>query len=187
MHGEGRIGRNLTMENSNVVFSTPLQLLKDEHVSLRADMDLFYEITEEIEFDSGPSVVQLFAELYQRISAFTERLMAHSKREEEGLFPMMSRHLGENDRTIEGMEFEHEKAEQHLKDFLTEGVKAGSTIDENAAQWITIYAVQAYATLTQHFANEEKVLFPLAERILLVDEKEELERFFRLDKALPLT
>jgi regulator of cell morphogenesis and NO signaling len=91
---------------------------------------------------------------------------------------MMARRLGESDRTIEVMEQEHEKAEGHLHDFLTEAQQAGATIDENTAQWITVYAVQAYATLTQHFAKEEKALFPLAEKILSVAEKEELERLF---------
>jgi regulator of cell morphogenesis and NO signaling len=169
------------MEDWNVVLSAPLQQLKDEHVSLRADMDLFYEITEDIEFHTEPAVFPLFAKLHERISAFTIELKAHSKREEEGLFPMMARRLGENDRTIEVMEYEHEKAEQHLQDFLTETAdQAGSTIDENDAQSITLYAVQAYATLTQHFAKEEKVLFPLAENILSVDEKEELERLLQV-------
>ena len=169
----------LTMEASNTELSAPLQQLMDEHVSLRADMDHFYEITEDIEFESGPAVVLLFAKLYERVSAFTDKLKAHSKREEEGLFPMMNLHLGENDRTIEVMEFEHEKAEQHLQDFLTEADKKGLSIDETAAQWIAVYAVQAHATLTQHFAKEEKVLFPLAENILSTEEKEELERLFQ--------
>lgn len=167
------------LDASNVVLSAPLQQLKDEHISLRVDMDLFYEITEEIEFDSGPAVVQQFVKLHQQILAFTDKLKLHSKREEDWLFPMVSRHLGENERTIEVMEWEHEKAEQHLHDFLTEADKAGSTIDENDAQWITVSAVQAYATLTQHFAKEEKVLFPLAENILSVEEKEELERLLK--------
>ena len=169
-----------TMEASNVVLSAPLQQLMDEHVSLRADMDHFYEITEDIEFESGPAVLQLFAKLFEMVSAFTVKLKAHSKREEEGLFPMMNRRLGENDRTIETMEFEHEKAEQHLQDFLTETGKKGLSIDENAAQWITVYAVQAHATLTQHFAKEEKILFPMAEKILSVEEKEELVRLFQI-------
>lgn len=168
------------MENSNIVLSAPLQQLMDEHVSLRQDMNHFYEITEEIESDSGLTVVQLFTKLHERVSAFAKELKAHSKREDEGLFPMMARRLGENDRTIEVMEQEHEKAEGHLQDFLTEADQAGASIDENAAQWITVYAVQAYATLTQHFAKEEKMLFPLAEKLLSADEKEELKRLFQV-------
>ncbi|WP_180230083.1 hemerythrin domain-containing protein [Bacillus sp. AFS073361] len=168
------------MEASNILLSAPLQKLLDEHMLLRADMDLIYEITEDIEYDSGPAVVQLFEELYNRVSAFNFKLKTHSKREEEGLFPMIARHLGENDRTIEEMESEHEKADQHLEDFLTETKQAGLTIDVNAAEWINVYAVQALATLTQHFAKEEKVLFPLAENILSVNEKQDLERLFQV-------
>lgn len=167
------------MEPSDVVLSAPLQQLKKEHVALRADMDRFYEITEELEYDSGPAVGLLFAKLYERISAFTVALEAHSRREEEGLFPMMSRRLGEDDRTIEAMEFEHEKAERHLRDFLTEAEQEGSDISEDDAQSITVYAVQAHAVLTQHFAKEEKMLFPLAEDILSADEKAELQRLLQ--------
>jgi regulator of cell morphogenesis and NO signaling len=167
------------METSNHVLCAPLHQLKNEHRSLRAEMDLFYEITEEIEFESGSVVVQLFAKLYEQVSAFTVELKAHSQREEEGLFPMMIHHLGEDDRTIDEMEEEHEKAEQHLEDFLTEAKQVGSSLNENDAQFITVYAVQAYATLTQHFAKEEQVLFPLAEKILSNDQKEELNRFLQ--------
>lgn len=167
------------MGDPNAVLSAPLQQLKDEHVSLRADMDLFYEITEEIELESDPTAGQLFATLYERVSIFTAALDRHSKREEEGLFPMIARRLGEGDRTIEVMEYEHEKAEQHLRDFLTEADQVGSAIDENDVQAITVYAVQAYATLIQHFAKEEKMLFPLAENLLSDDEKDELKRLLQ--------
>lgn len=167
------------MEASTVILSAPLQQLKDEHVTLREEMNRFYEITEEIEFESGPTVIQEFARLYERIQDFNRSLKTHSKKEDDWLFPMMAGHIGENDRTIEVMEFEHEKAEQHLLDFLTEAEQAGPAIDEDEAQAIAVYAVQAYATLIQHFDREEKVLFPLAENILSAGEKEELVRRFR--------
>ncbi|MEH7073627.1 hemerythrin domain-containing protein [Neobacillus drentensis] len=167
------------MKSSKVVFSAPLQHLMDEHVLLREDMDLIYEITEDMESESGAAVIQLFATLSEQVSAFYDKLKDHSKREEDGLFPMISRHLEVNDRTIEEMESEHEKAEQHLEDFLREADLAGVTIDEDAAGWIAVYAVQALATLTQHFAKEEKMLFPLAEALLSVVEKVELGRLFR--------
>ena len=166
------------MEKQNDILSVPLQQLMDEHILLRTEMDHIYEITEDIEFETGATVIQLFAKLVERVSAFTDKLKEHSKREEDGLFPMMTRHLGENDRTIETMEFEHEKAEQHLHDFLTESDQGGLELDEDNAQAIAVYAVQAHATLTQHFAKEEKVLFPLAEKILSIPEMEELERLF---------
>jgi regulator of cell morphogenesis and NO signaling len=172
--------RYSTWDAMNEKWSAPLQQLMDEHVLLRADMDVIYEIIEEIEFESGNAVFQRFTELAKLISIFTAKLRAHSKQEEEGLFPMMTRNLSENDRTIDEMEREHEKAEKHLQDFLSEAGKAGTAIDENDIQWITTYAFQAHATLTQHFAKEEKVLFPLAESLLSIEEKTELERLIHV-------
>jgi len=169
----------MLIEDPNVKLSLPLQQLKDEHKSLRENMDRFYEIAEEIEYESGPEVLELFSELFKRVSVFNNELEAHSKREDEGLFPMMDRRLGDKDRTIETMEYEHRKAEQHLRDFLDEAALVGEDIDEYDAQTITVYAVQAYATLTQHFAKEENMLFPLAERILSAEEKDELARLLR--------
>ncbi|MEH7384841.1 hemerythrin domain-containing protein [Bacillus sp. JJ1521] len=177
----------MIIEDPNIELSAPLQQLKDEHISLRAHMDRFYEIAEEIEFEAGPEVLQLFWDLFERVSAFNSQLAAHSKREEEGLFPMMNHHLGENDHTIETMEYEHHKAEQHLQDFLDEAAEAKETMDAYEAQTITVYAVQAYATLTQHFAKEENMLFPLAERILPIEEKNELERMLRIYKIIVTT
>jgi regulator of cell morphogenesis and NO signaling len=59
----GREEEDFTVETSNVVLSAPLQQLMDEHVALRKDMNHFYEITEEIESDSGPAVVQFVCEI----------------------------------------------------------------------------------------------------------------------------
>ncbi|MEQ6389681.1 hemerythrin domain-containing protein [Bacillaceae bacterium S4-13-58] len=162
------------MEASNLVLCKALQQLKNEHVELRTDMDRFYDLAEEIEYESGPIVVQLFATLYDQVLAFTERLKKHSHKEDNGLFPLMKLHLEDNDRTIEEMEEEHEKAEGHLNSFLTEAMEGGLDLKEDDIQTMTVYVQQAYATLTQHFAKEEKVLFPLAENILSSQEKEEL-------------
>jgi len=167
------------MEEAYVALCAPLRQLQDEHVSLRANMERFNEITEDLECESGSDAVALFAALHGQVAAFAQALEVHSRREEQGLFPLMARRLGEEDRTIETMEFEHDKAEQHLRDFLAEAGQAGAAVTEDDAQSIAVYAVQAYATLTQHFAKEEKMLFPLAERLLSAEEKGELDRLLR--------
>lgn len=92
---------------------------------------------------------------------------------------MISRHLKKNDKTIEEMELNIKKRSSICRIFLLKLTRAGSTINESDVQWITVYAVQAHATLIQHFAKEEKVLFPMAENILSVDEKEELQRLLQ--------
>ncbi|WP_342507310.1 hemerythrin domain-containing protein [Sporosarcina sp. FSL K6-2383] len=168
------------MESSNVLFCAPLQQLKDEHQSLQGEMNHFYELIEEIDFETGPTVLQLFTKLYELIFSFHPKLLAHSKLEDDSLFPLMNQHPGEHNRTIEIMEFEHEKAEQHLQDFLSEAAKAITSKkgDEHDLQAITVYAFQAYTTLTQHFVKEEKILFPMAESLLSKEEKVELAHLF---------
>lgn len=154
----------------------PLQKLISEHASLLKIMHHYYEIAEEIEYESDSTVFRLFGKLYDIISTFSKELKLHSNKEEEILFPMMAAYLGENDRMIEEMEREHDKAEQHLIDFLTEAAKNKWKNDETEAQWITVFAVQAYTTLIQHFANEEKVLFPLANKILSKEDIKKLDQ-----------
>ncbi len=169
-------------EEPKIELCPPLQQLQDEHVSLRAAMDRFYEITEDLEYESGPAVDPLFARLHAQVASFATLLAIHSYREETALFSLMSRRLAPEDRTIETMEFEHEKAEQHLHDFLTEAAQAGSAVSEDDARSIAVYAVQAHATLTQHFAKEEKMLFPLAEKILSLNDKIALARQLQMNQ-----
>jgi regulator of cell morphogenesis and NO signaling len=165
------------MGSANVQLCTPLQQLMNEHVALRIKMDEFYEVTEEIDYESDTDIMELFTKLHEQILTFTNHLKAHSTKEEEGLFPLIQRRLSDKDKTIEVMEYEHHKAEQHLQDFLTEAAQWNETQDVDEARYLTVLAVQAYTTLIEHFAKEEKVLFPLAEKILSADEKEELKRF----------
>jgi len=171
------------IEDTKIERCPPLQRLQDEHVSLREAMDRFYELTEDLEYESNPAAVgRLFAQLHAQVAAFAKRLAIHSYKEETALFPLMSRRLGPGDRTIETMEFEHGKAEQHLRDFMSQAAHARPALSEADARSIAVYAVQAHATLTQHFAKEEKMLFPLAERILLPDDKAALTRQLPADQ-----
>lgn len=167
------------MTQSQSALSSPLKQLQDEHVRLRAAMDRFYDLSEDLEYESGPAALSLFLQLHKQVASFARQLAAHSRREEEALFPLVARHLDANDRIIERMEFDHKKAERHLRNFLEEAARAGAAIAEYDAKAAAVSAVQAHATLTQHFAKEEKMLFPLAESVLLPAEKEELERLLR--------
>lgn len=170
------------IEDTKIELCPPLQQLQDEHAALRTAMDRFYEIAEDLEYESGSAAVaRLFARLHAQVGAFAAQLAVHSFKEETALFPLMTRRLSPEDRTIETMEFEHEKAEQHLHDFLTDAAQAGPAVSEDDARSIAVCAVQAHATLTQHFAKEEKMLFPLAEKILSADDKTALARHLQVN------
>jgi regulator of cell morphogenesis and NO signaling len=47
-------------------------------------------------------------------------------------------------------------------------------VSSQAAVELASYVINAYSILTEHFMKEENVLFPMAERLLSDEEKEEL-------------
>jgi regulator of cell morphogenesis and NO signaling len=50
----------------------------------------------------------------------------------------------------------------------------GDEVSSKAAVELASYVINAYSILTEHFMKEENVLFPMAERLLSDEEKEEL-------------
>jgi regulator of cell morphogenesis and NO signaling len=70
------------------------------------------------------------------------------------------------------MEYEHDQAKSNIGSFLA---KVESDLDSNEEKKKAAELIQnAYFILTEHFSKEENVLFPMAERMLTDEEKEEL-------------
>jgi len=79
----------------------------------------------------------------------------HAKEEEEILFPALAARIGE-DGPISILRAEHRSIEEQI-----EGIAAGSARAE-VARMFDAFA----ATLRDHIAKEDDVLFPIAERVL---------------------
>lgn len=150
--------------------SKGLAQLKREHGPLREKLEGLSKLTEQIgkEID----VTQTFAQLKISVEVFKAELDPHSEREEGVLFPMMGQYIGMTTGPIAVMEYEHEQAKMHIKAFLEKAENANLTAEEmNAGAELV---KNAYTILTDHFTKEENVLFPMAERMLSDEEKEEL-------------
>lgn len=151
--------------------SIGLKQLKEEHPPLLAQLDGLYKLTHEIEQDS--EVEKHFAELIIKVEEFKDQLDPHSEREEGVLFPMMGVYIGTTSGPIAVMEYEHDQAKAHIGEFLTKVDSSQSTEEKKN---LAVLIKNAYFILTEHFAKEENVLFPMAERMLSNEEKEELYR-----------
>lgn len=153
---------------SPVELSKGLNQLKSEHPPLLAQLEGLFTLTQRIEEDE---IEKNFEELISKVNEFKEALDPHSEREEGVLFPMMGVYIGTTSGPIAVMEYEHDQAKAKIHEFLE---KADSTqiVEEkkNSAELVK----DAYYILTEHFAKEENVLFPMAERMLSDVEKEEL-------------
>ncbi len=149
-----------------------LKQLRSEHPPLVEQLEKLYSLTQQI--DQEIDLEKNFAELFTRVKEFKAALDPHSEREEGVLFPMMGVYIGTTSGPIAVMEYEHDQAKSNIRVFLEKAEMGQSTAEElkKSAELIE----NAYFILTEHFAKEENVLFPMAERMLSYEDKAELYR-----------
>lgn len=149
-----------------VTLSEGLSLLVSEHAPLREQLETLFTLCNNVKTTDDKEVA--FNDLIKEVSEFTTNLEYHSVREEDILFRMMEVYLGENGGPIAVMEYEHEQANGYIHTFLT---NAENRTEEELIQ-NTELIIDAYHTLLDHFAKEEQVLYPMAEKLFTAEEKE---------------
>ncbi|HYK72614.1 MAG TPA: hemerythrin domain-containing protein [Pseudoneobacillus sp.] len=148
-----------------------LEQLKSEHAPLLNRLEVLLALTKNVENEID--IEGNFKQLINDVQVFLSELDPHSQREEGVLFEMMEKYIGRSSGPIAVMEYEHDQAKNYIGTFLDKTVlNSNLSLDEQKSYAELIK--NAYYTLTQHFAKEENVLFPMAERMLSAEEKEEL-------------
>lgn len=158
------------MGDEEVELCPPLKQLKREHGPLNERKNVLFVEAKKIGNDEEKEVDQALQSLRENVQQFFQQLELHSRREEEVLFPMVARYVGKDVGPIAVMEYEHDQAKEHIMTFL----KKTESINVSEAKDLASYVINAYTILTDHFAKEEQVLFPMAEKLLSNEEKEEL-------------
>ncbi|WP_053366005.1 hemerythrin domain-containing protein [Bacillus sp. FJAT-27245] len=151
-----------------------LKQLKEEHPPLLAQLDGLLEEVRKIE--NGDTSNQAFLKLTNKTKKFIADLGPHSDREEGVLFEMMGHYIGRTSGPIAVMEYEHDRAKTLIGTYLDRTEEQGVEFSEDEMRELAAQIKEAYYTLTEHFAKEENVLFPMAQRMLSEDEKVELLR-----------
>ncbi|RDU38379.1 hemerythrin domain-containing protein [Neobacillus piezotolerans] len=154
-----------------------LKQLKEEHPPLLSQLDGLLEAVRKIE--RGEYIKETFFELTEKTKLFIADLGPHSDREEGVLFEMMGEYIGRTSGPIAVMEYEHDRAKDLIGTYLTKAAEEGAEFSEDEIRGMADRIKEAYYTLTEHFAKEENVLFPMAQRMLSEEEKEELYRRIR--------
>jgi regulator of cell morphogenesis and NO signaling len=150
--------------------SKGLKQLKSEHPPLLEQLEGMYQLTQKV--DQEIDIETNFTGLITKVKEFKAALDPHSEREEGILFPMMGVYIGTTSGPIAVMEYEHDQAKSNIGAFLAQ---VESDLDSNEEKKKAAELIQnAYFILTEHFSKEENVLFPMAERMLTDEEKEEL-------------
>lgn len=152
-----------------------LERLKQEHGPLRELKQRMLELAQAIVGDEEKqNWKERLLVLRESVQALVNELDPHSEREEGVLFPMMAQYIGRTFGPIAVMEYEHDQAKQRLASFLTKTAELPETVGRESAAVLANEVIEAYHILAEHFMKEENVLFPMAERLLSDEEKEEL-------------
>lgn len=154
-----------------IVLSKGLAKLKSEHPPLLDKLNQLYELTQLIENENQAE--ETFKKLTLKVKEFISELDPHSNREEGVLFEMMGKYIGRTSGPIAVMEYEHDQAKTLIGTFL-EKVNAEEALSLESQIKYSSLIRNAYFILTEHFAKEENILFPIAERMLTEEEKQEL-------------
>jgi regulator of cell morphogenesis and NO signaling len=162
-------GRCAAMGNFDVSsYCDAIQMLLDEHPPLVARIHKLADGAKRLADAADGQWNEGVQELCQQETSFRMDLEIHSTREEEGLFPMLGRHIGTEQGPIAVMEWEHSEAKRLLSAFEGQ-VKHREQAGEAATSLLG-----ACETLLSHFAKEENVLFPITQKMLSEQEKEAL-------------
>ncbi|WP_438448684.1 hemerythrin domain-containing protein [Gorillibacterium sp. sgz5001074] len=175
MDAHGHTCASAMMGADSVELCAPLAQLKREHGPLREQMNEFARMAAPIgQDDSTTDWSEPLAELRTKVQAFAEQLDPHSGIEEGVLFPLMAKYIGRETGPIAVMEYEHDQAKANLGRFL-EGTKAETApVPAARAAELAGYAIAAQTILTDHFMKEENILFPMAEKLLTPEDKNQL-------------
>ncbi|WP_184664756.1 hemerythrin domain-containing protein [Texcoconibacillus texcoconensis] len=160
-------------------YCTALRQLLDEHPLLREQMEAFQRTSLDVKKDieEGRDGKTNMVRLHEQLQSFVTDIDPHSEREEGVLFPMMANYIGREGGPIAVMEYEHDQAKRHLALFFEEvEQKSIAELPKEAILKLANYANVVYTTLTDHFAKEEQILFPMAEKMLTDEEKESLQQ-----------
>ncbi|TQK45766.1 hemerythrin HHE cation binding domain-containing protein [Brevibacillus sp. AG162] len=155
-----------------------LEKLKDEHLSLAEQMNELIHLATNLKSTAEPIRRKKgLTELHELGSTFFSELEHHSRREEEGLYPLMANYIEREMGPIAAMEEEHDLIKESLMSFIRIVEMEKSEPVEIAA--VHTHLLKSVEILMEHFFKEESVLFPMAEYVLSDAEKEQLRVLFQ--------
>jgi regulator of cell morphogenesis and NO signaling len=159
--------------NEPVELSEGLLKLVNEHPPLRELLENLSSLCNKVEVEEEKEAS--FKQLIGEVMDFSTKLEYHSSREENYLFRMMEVYLGKDGGPIAVMEYEHEQAKGFISEFLKNANDLSQLTSDEMMTNATLVK-NAYYTLLDHFAKEEQVLYPMAERMFSQEEKETLKQ-----------
>ncbi|ARD48684.1 cation-binding protein [Sporosarcina sp. P37] len=165
------------MVNPGFTYSLPaLRVLENEHRFLTHEMSQWHAIV--LDFENGrynrEEGLKALQQLRKLIVEFIEPLKNHTEKEEEFLFPMLAKYVGNDQGPVQAVQEEHDEIDAYIGHFLhhTRGDLSAFTLE--MMQDVVKDAGEAFEVIMIHFVKEENVIFPMVMSVLRAKEQDEL-------------
>ena len=153
-----------------------LRVLENEHRFLASLMDGWHAIVLGFERDiyNLEEGREALGSLRRLLIDFIDPLKNHTEKEEEFLFPLLAKYVGDEQGPVLAVEEEHEEIDAYIGHFLhhTRGNIEDMTLADIKA--VVKDAGEAFEVITVHFVKEESIIFPMVINILRIKEQDQL-------------
>ncbi|MDP2854031.1 MAG: hemerythrin domain-containing protein [Smithellaceae bacterium] len=146
------------------------QQLKNEHDGVRLMLRILGEVSRQLDFE-GHVPNEHFEDILEFLKVFVDK--CHHGKEEELLFPALTKVGIPQDGPIAVMLFEHEMGRKYIR-VMTDAFERHKLKDASAAPAIAQNAQDYIALLTDHIDKENNILFAMADDRLSEKAQEEL-------------
>ncbi len=150
---------------------TPIDVLMEEHRIIERVLDVLERAAQNLSVDSGGSA-DFFLKAVDFIQGFADG--CHHQKEEGVLFEVLvALGLSKTAGPVAVMLAEHEQG-RHLTQTLQEGARRLQAGESAAVSLVTEGALGYVALLRGHIRKEDCVLFPLANRIIPAEQRQQM-------------
>lgn len=154
-------------DESPHVFSAPMQILVDEHITIKRWLAVIPSVVKNIDLTTDEGV-QLIVDGVDLIRSYADRL--HHGKEEGILFT----YFDVSEKIFQVIYEDHRIARNHVKEMLT-------AIDKRDALALSEHLTAYGLLLAEHIKKEDEILFPWLDRKLTAEQLFELSEKFDLE------
>jgi regulator of cell morphogenesis and NO signaling len=153
------------------------QILENEHRYLQYLMEEWHPIVLKFENDSFENEEEAraaFITLQEKLKAFIEPFKNHTDKEEKYFFPMLGMYIGKEQGPIVAIEEEHKEIDGYMGHFFHHSRGNVQDFSYQEMKKIVQDAGETFEVIMIHFVKEETVLFPMVDRVMRIDDLNQL-------------
>ncbi|PWU67625.1 hemerythrin domain-containing protein [Gracilibacillus dipsosauri] len=154
-----------------------MKMLENEHHYLRYLMEEWHPIVLDFEndrFEEKEDAVLAFQALRNKLKDFIEPWKKHTDKEEKYFFPALGMYIGKEQGPIVSIEEEHQEIDGYIGHFFHHSRGNIEEMSYQELKKVVQDAGEAFEVIMIHFVKEETVLFPMVDKVMKIDDLQQL-------------